>query len=102
MLHVTLSKDDYVTIGDIRIQYGRNNGDGAFVIGIDAPKELKITRKSQYEGQVEKLAAEGDQDAQILTNALLQEHQERRRASGLRRAKQQYHRELALKEKSQA
>ncbi|MCL2618507.1 MAG: carbon storage regulator [Defluviitaleaceae bacterium] len=98
MLHVTIGKGDYVMIGDIRVGYGRNDGKGAFVIGIDAPKDMKISRKSLYEDGVERQAAEGDQDAQMLLAALHTEHEQRRRASGIRRAKQQYHRDLALQE----
>lgn len=51
-LHVTISKDDYIQIGEnIRIRVARKKkGDGTnhskhFSVSIDAPKELKITRK---------------------------------------------------------
>jgi len=46
-LMVTLSKDDYVMIGDdIKVQYKRNNGKGAFAIGISAPRHMSIQRKN--------------------------------------------------------
>ena len=47
MLQVTLDKNDYIMIGDaIRIQYVRNNGANTFAIAVDAPREVKITRRS--------------------------------------------------------
>jgi sRNA-binding carbon storage regulator CsrA len=79
MLQLTLAKDDYVMIGDdIRIQYARNNGKDTFSIAVDAPRDVKISRKSVYEENVEALAATGDPSAQILAEWLIEEAAGRR------------------------
>jgi len=65
MLQLTLSKNDYVMIGDsIRVQYTRNNGKDTFSIAVSAPKELKIERKSVFD-EGEKSAAEHRRRANI-------------------------------------
>ena len=89
MLLLTLTKNDYVMIGDdIRIEYHKNNGDGCFLIKIDAPKDHRITRKEHFESSVELMAAGGDYEASVLAEVLSEEHEERRRISEIRRAKQ--------------
>jgi sRNA-binding carbon storage regulator CsrA len=65
MLQLTLTKNDYVMIGDdIRIQYARNNGRDAFSIAVAAPREMKIERKSVFD-EGEKAAAEHRRRANI-------------------------------------
>lgn len=101
MLRVTLNKDDYVMIGDdIRLQYKRNTGQGTFSIAISAPRDVAITRKSLYEGEIKEMAGQGDIDAQFLLDLLQEEGEERQRISNLRRAKQQFHRAKAKEGKA--
>ena len=101
MLRVTLSKYDYVMIGDdIRLEYSGNTGKGSSSIAISAPKDVKILRKSIYEAAVQKMAEQGDTEAQTLTARLEEDRQETQRVSALRRAKQQYHKARAKERKA--
>ena len=90
MLRLTLSKDDYVMIGDdIRLQYDRNTGKGSFSLAVSAPRDIKILRKSIYEGQIQEMAEQGVEEAQLHMERLKEENEERRRVSDERRARQQ-------------
>ena len=74
MLNVTLDKNDFFMIGDdIRVQYRKNSGDGKFTIAISVPDDVKIVRGGVYEQSLEKLAAEGDTNAQAASDILAQE-----------------------------
>ena len=92
MLHLTLSEGDYVMLGeDIRVHYDHNTGQATLVLGIEAPRDVSVVRSKVYEDAVAKKAAEGDREAMRHLEQLTAENLERRRISGRRRAKRQYH-----------
>jgi len=99
-LLVTLNaNEDYVMIGDdITIKHKGNKGH-SFSIGIAAPKDVKITRKSVYEEKVEKMALAGDASAQKLIGILKEQNEERRKISAQRQAKQQRYKSNHIKNK---
>ena len=93
MLRLTLSKDDYIMIGeDIRLQYKHNTGKDSFSIAIQAPRDIKILRKNLYENEIRRSADQGDEEALFLLELFKEESEERRRISAVRRKKQQFHR----------
>ena len=88
MLHISVGKGDCVMIGEnIRLQYARNNGEGSLTIGIEAPRDIKITRSTLYEAEVAAQAASGDPSAQALLARLEEEHDQRRETSTFRKQK---------------
>jgi len=90
MLHISLREGDYVMInGNIRVSYDSMNGKNHLVLGIDAPKEIEILRGKIYEEEIERLAAEGDENAKALAQKLKKEYQERRRKYETRRARRE-------------
>ena len=100
MLEINLNKHGYVMIGeDIRVEYMKNNGKSAFVVNISVPDGMQIVRKKHFEAGVEEQAATGDANAQILAELLIEEHEDRRRVSEVRKAKQRVAREKNLERK---
>ena len=94
MLLLTIAKKEYVMIGNnIRIKYERNDGKGAFRLSVAAPRELGILRQRLYEGEIGKRANEGDFEAQVISDLLQDEHEQRRKISEARRAKGLFHKE---------
>ena len=78
MLSLTIREGEYVMIGDsIKVHFNRKKGKD-LVLGVEAPREVKITRSQAYEGETDKLAEQGDWDAIKLSHRLKQEHAERR------------------------
>jgi len=99
-LRITTKIDEYVMVGnEIKIKHKGNSGKG-LSIGIAAPKDVAILRKSLYEGGIEKAASEGDIHAQIIADMLSAQHEERRRISEARKTKQLSHRQRILSEQN--
>jgi len=101
-LRVTTKIDDYVMIGnEIKIKHKGNNGKG-LSIGVAAPRDVSILRKSIYEGKIEKAAIEGDANAKIAIDILAAQNEERKKKSEAIKAKQLSHRNRNLAEKKVA
>jgi len=99
MLHLTLIKGDYIMIGDnIRVHYDHNDGQATLALGIEAPRDIKILRGAVYEDGIAEMAAAGDKEAMRHLEQLISEKLERRRLSGKRKAKHQFHRGRLAKE----
>jgi sRNA-binding carbon storage regulator CsrA len=77
MLNMTIGQGEYVLIGEaIKVYFNRTKGK-ELSIGIDAPRDLKVLRRSHYEDGVEKMAVEGNPEAVELSSRLKEEHAER-------------------------
>ena len=101
MLHLTLTKGEYVMIGDdIRVYYDHNTGKFNVAFGIDAPREIPVVRSQVYEDGIAKQAAEGDREAMLLLEEIMEENAERRRIFGKRRNKRQFHGGRLAREKA--
>jgi len=88
MLIVTVYEGEYVMIGDnIRVHFDHKNGRDSLALGIEAPKDVQVLRGKLYEDEVARNAANGDEDAKILSAKLQAEHNERRRVSLARRTR---------------
>ena len=88
MLNVTLDMNDYIMIGeDIRIQYRKNKGENSFTVVITAPDGVNVLRGDIFEEEVEKLAMEGDIEAQITSDILAEDKMLRKQMAGVNRAK---------------
>jgi len=91
MLHVSLKKGDYVMIGDeIKVGYSQNDGKMVVIFGIDAPRDLKITRSKVYEENLANLAQAGDKEAIEKLEQVQQENETRRKIFNKRMSKRQY------------
>jgi sRNA-binding carbon storage regulator CsrA len=92
MLHLTLSEGDYMMIGEnIRVYYHHNNGKFSLTLGIEAPRDVSVLRGTLYEEGIANKAAAGDKEAMELLEQITAEKLDRRRASGKRKAKRQFH-----------
>ena len=88
MLRISLREGDYVMIGgNIRVSYDSMNGKDHLVLGIEAPKDIDILRGKLYEEEIEKMAAEGNEQAKVLAEKLKKEYKERRCKYETRRAR---------------
>ena len=86
MLLITLREGDYFLVNNnVKIKYERAEGKDSVYLAIDAPKEVPITRGKVYESELAKLAAAGDPEAQIKSEQLLAEYEERKRKYNARR-----------------
>jgi len=79
MLNLTMRPGDYVLIGDeIRITYTGSRGNG-ICLDISAPRSMNVLRNKLYERIIEKKAAEGDQEAIQVNEAIIADKEERER-----------------------
>ena len=77
MLNMTIAQGEYVLIGEnIKVYFNRTKGK-ELSVGIDAPRDVKVLRRSHYEDGVEKLAESGSPEAMELSARLKEEHTER-------------------------
>jgi carbon storage regulator CsrA len=91
MLHLTLAKGEHLMIGDnIKVTYSRNDGNTVAAIGIEAPREVKITRGKAYEDQLATQASEGNKEALQLLEKITEENIKRRKIFNKRKAKRQH------------
>lgn len=90
MLHLTLSKGEHVMIGDaIKLTYAKNDGKKVATLKIEAPREVKITRGKVYEDRLATQASEGDREAMLLLEKVIEENAVRKKIFNKRRARRQ-------------
>jgi len=89
MLLISLSEGDYVMIGgNIKVSYDHIKGKNSLVLGIEAPKDVDILRGEFYEKELEKMIAEGNEEAGNILARLKKEHEARRKKSAIRQKRQ--------------
>ena len=87
MLCVSIREGEYVMIGDsIKVHFNRTKSKD-LILGIEAPREINISRSKAYEDGIERMAEEGNQEAQGLSMRLKEEHAERRQRYDSRRTR---------------
>ena len=97
MLNLNIKKGEYVMIGDnIRVNYKRNHGGNALTIGITAPRDLQVLRRSLYESELGKKATEGNAEAQAKAEKIQTEREDRLLKTDFRKAKLQQWKERNL------
>ena len=79
MLSLTIREGEYVLIGDsVKVHFNRRKGKD-LVLGVEAPKNIKITRSKVFTGELEKQAMEGNKEARELSTRIKDDHAELRR-----------------------
>ena len=90
MLVLTLRQGDYLMIGDgIKVHYEAMEGKDHLILGIDAPREVPVVRGKIYEEAIAKQAAEGDEEAKILSRKLKKDYADRQRKADIRRRRRE-------------